>query len=285
MKIILVSIKILQEYIIYNIKNLKLFNNNDITVITEKKFFYFFEDYDIELIDCKLLEDFNFNKNSNLDKQFRNGFWHLCSLRFFYLYSYIKKNNIINCIHLENDVLTYIDFNNFFELIKNNNVYVTFDCENRVIPGIIFIPNAEKFKPIIDNYNYNINDMENLAKFDETIISPFPIFPIIDLNINKLNKNFKDFNSIFDGAAIGQYLGGVDKRNQIGDTRGFINETCLIKYDKYNFFWIRKNNLFIPHIVINNFLFPINNLHIHNKELEKFMANNPIEDKFIKKIY
>jgi hypothetical protein len=285
MKIILVSVGNFQEYIIDNIKNLKLFDNNDITVITDKKYFHLLDNYDVELVNCKDLEDYNFNSNSNLDKQFRNGFWHLCSLRFFYLYSYIKSNNLYDCIHLENDVLTYIDFKNFNTLIKQNKVYATFDCNTRVIPGILFIPNAESFKPIIESYNFNINDMENLAKFNEDVICPFPIFPIIDSNINKFNKNFFDFNSIFDAAAIGQYLGGVDKRNIDGDTRGFVNETCLIKYNEYDFFWLRKNNLFIPHLVINNNLIPINNLHIHCKELKKFMADNPIEDKLIKKIY
>jgi hypothetical protein len=282
MKIILVSVGNFQEYILDNIKNLKLFNNNDITVITEKKFFYYLEYLDVELVDAKDLEDFSFNHNSQLDKTFRNGFWHLCSLRFFYLYSYIKNNNLTNCIHLENDVLTYIDFTNF---ITHDKVYATFDCDSRVIPGILYIPNAESFKPIIDNYNFQLNDMQNLAKFNEDIIEPFPIFPIINDEINKLTKNYLQFNSIFDAAAIGQYLGGVDKRNQDGDTRGFINETCLIKYDKYIFFWIKKDNLFIPHIVVNNTLFRINNLHIHSKELNKFMADNPIEDKYIKKIY
>ena len=39
MKIILVSIGNFQEYILDNIKNLLLFNNNNITVITNKEFF------------------------------------------------------------------------------------------------------------------------------------------------------------------------------------------------------------------------------------------------------
>jgi len=282
MKIILVSVGIFQEYILDNIKNLQLFNNHDITVITEPKFFHYLENLNVKLVDSEKLEDFNFNKKSQLDKNFRNGFWHLCSLRFFLLYSYINNNSLTDCIHLENDVLTYIDFNNFN---KYNKVYATFDCESRVIPGILYIPNAKAFKPIIDQYNFNLNDMQNLAEFSEDIIEPFPIFPIIDNQITKLTKNYVEFNSIFDGAAMGQYLGGVDKRNQDGDTSGFINETCLIKYNKYNFFWIKKDKLFIPHLVVNNSLFRINNLHIHSKELNKFMGDNTIENKYIKKIY
>ena len=235
------------------------------------------------MVDCSKLDDFNYNLNSQLDRNFRNGFWYLCSLRFFYLYSYMKNNNLSDVIHLENDVLTYVNFNDFN--FRNNKVYVTFDCETRVIPGIIYIPNYEAFKPIIENYNFNLNDMENLAiESNENYIEQFPIFPIVDTIINKYNKNFNEFNSIFDTAAIGQYLGGVDSRNISGDTRGFVNETCVIKYDVYKFVWIKTNSLYIPHIIINDNFIRINNLHIHSKDLHNFLAINPIEDKFITKL-
>jgi hypothetical protein len=41
MKIIFVCVGNFQEYILDNIKNLKLFKNNDIVVITESKFFHY----------------------------------------------------------------------------------------------------------------------------------------------------------------------------------------------------------------------------------------------------
>ena len=283
MQIILVCLKNFQSYILDNINNLLAFDNNDIHVITEVEFFNYFENLPITLIDCSKLDDFNYNLNSQLDRNFRNGFWYLCSLRFFYLYSYMKNNNLSDVIHLENDVLTYVNFNDFN--FRNNKVYVTFDCETRVIPGIIYIPNYEAFKPIIENYNFNLNDMENLAlESNGTYIEQFPIFPIVDTIINKYNKNFNEFNSIFDTAAIGQYLGGVDSRNISGDTRGFVNETCVIKYDVYKFVWIKTNSLYIPHIIINDNFIRINNLHIHSKDLHNFLAINPIEDKFISKL-
>ena len=88
---------------------------------------------------------------------------------------------------------------------------------------------------------------------------------------------------IFDAAAIGQYLGGVDPRNIEGDTRGFINETCIIKYNKYKFEWIKIDELFIPHIIIDSNKYKICNLHIHCKNLKNFMANDPIENYLITK--
>jgi len=282
MKIILVSVGNFQEYILDNINNLLLFNNNDITVITNKDFFYHFNNYSITLIDYTELNDNDFTIKSQLDKKFRNGFWYYCSLRLFYVYSYIKENNLQKCIHLENDVLTYINFDDITLNFKENKIYATFDCDTRVIPGIIFIPNYKAFEPIINKYDFNINDMENLARFNESFILPLPIFPIINNVCIKFNKLYFDFNMIFDAAAIGQYLGGIDPNNEPGDTTGFINETCIIKYNKYKFEWIKINNLQIPHIIINSVKYKICNLHIHSKNLKKFMSNNSIQNYLIK---
>jgi hypothetical protein len=123
--------------------------------------------------------------------------------------------------------------------------------------------------------------MENLSQFNENIILPLPIFPDFDVS-NKFTKLYNNFNCIFDAAAMGQYLGGVDKRNIQGDTRGFVNETCVIKYNNCSFYWIKKNNLFKPHILVNLQYIPIINLHIHSKDLQNFLAHDPIEQKIIK---
>ena len=272
MKVILISIGNFQEYILYNIKNLLLHGNNDITVITNLEFFSYFNKYSIELIDYNTLDDLNYNKKSQLDRNFRNGFWYFASLRLFYLYSYIKKYNIEHCVHIENDVLVY---ENLDILTKKDFIYAPFDSYNRVIPSFIYIPNHETFKPVIDNYNNTLNDMENLAKFN--FIKSLPIIPIINNEIIKFNENFDEFNCIFDAAAIGQYLGGIDPRNQGGDTRGFINETCIIKYNNYKFYWVKENNLYNPFILINNKLIKIINLHIHSKQLQNFLSDKPHE--------
>lgn len=280
MKLILVCLENFQDYIFENINNLLLFNNNDITLITNKKFFIKFLNINIKLIDCDNLDDIDYNNNSKIDKTFRNGFWHLCSLRMFYLYSYIKKNNLNDIIHIENDIMCYENFDNIKNKFIENKVYATFDCESRVIPGIIYIPNYKSFQPIIENYNFNLNDMENFAKFNEDVILPLPIF--INSNNSKITKLFNQFNCIFDAAAIGQYLGGVDPRNQSGDTTGFINETCLIKYNNFTFNWIiNENGLYQPFININGQSIQIINLHIHSKNLKRFLADNPKENKFI----
>ena len=275
MKIVLVMLKNLQSYIFDNIKHLKHFDNNDITIITDKRFNMLFKNFDINIINIEDLIPDYINISSNLNKTFRSGFWLLTSYRFTVLYEYMKQYNIKNIIHIENDVLIYknIDTMNFHNMSK---LLLTMDSQNRCIPGLMFIPNDEILKKCLDNFNPSLNDMENFSicyyKLNE-YIDTLPIFLEDNKNdITKMvTKNFKYYESIFDAAAIGQYLGGIDPRNKAGDTKGFINETCIIDYSKYTFIWKNDNGKKIPYIIVNCNEYPIVNLHIHCKDLKTYM--------------
>ena len=277
--IVLVSTGIFQKYIKENINQL-LKLEFQIHVIVDFPFLKEMDEYkdSIELVDSNTLQT-NFDEKSKLDKHFRNGFWNNASKRLFLVYEYMKMKNLKNVIHLENDVLLYSNMNYNFD----EKIYITMDTDWRCIPGIIYIPKYDLFTKCIENYDFTQNDMINLAKFYSNNKDIVKTFPIIDNSIDKCiyNENFQEFNSIFDGAAIGQYLGGVDPRNIAGDSTGFVNETCEIKYDKYRFKWVKKGNDYFPFIEINDKLITINNLHIHCKKLEKFRIENPVENKYI----
>lgn len=291
MKIILVCIGVFQEYIVHNIKQLYLHKNNDIVVITERNFFSKFQDYkNIQLIDIQDLYSEciqTFENKSTLDRQFRSGFWYNCSLRFFYIYIYMKEYNVNNIIHIENDVMIYQNLDQLSTLFDKTKIYLTFDSLSRVIPGIMFIPDHKTFKQILDRYDVNSNDMVNFGSFiNADFVEYLPIIPDIDTRMNVFNKNFKIFNAIFDAAAIGQYIGGIDKRNDPNDTRGFVNETCVVQFDKYEFYWQKnEQDLWEPYIQFNGKTIKIVNLHIHSKMLHNFMSDNPIECKYIRHIY
>jgi len=287
MKVILVCLGIFQDYINYNLKQLKLQGNNDIVLITEKRFFkYIDEKLNIQLIDCN---EYNseylqtFKNNLKLDRNYRNGFWFNCSMRFVYIYEYMKNNNITDIIHIENDVMIYDNLDNMKDKFNKDKIYLYFYNNLTVIPGIMYINNYSNLKIILDNYDMKENDMVNLGKYYNVyFVEPFPIISI-DNEETYFNKNFNIFNSIFDGAAIGQYLGGVDRRNDINTDIGFVSNDCIIKIKSYKFYWIKINNLWNPYVEINNNLVKINNLHIHCKLLENFMSDNPIENRCISK--
>lgn len=276
MELILVMLNNYQEYIIDNLNNLLRFNNKNITLITDKRFEKYFYDFNLNLVYIEDLDENYINYTNSLNTTFRNGFVYLTSYRFIAIYKYMKKYNSTNILHIENDVLLYknVDTINFHD---KNKILITMDNYNRCIPGIVFIPNYLLLEECLNNFIQGKNDMENFAICYNklNILDTLPIINKINNNYNLefLSKNFSNYNTIFDAAAIGQYLGGVDPRNNPNNTIGFINETCLIDYSKYKFIWINENNLNIPHVVINNINIPIVNLHIHSKNLKKFINN------------
>jgi hypothetical protein len=277
MKIVLVMLNNMQEYVLDNIENLKNHNNKDITIITDNKFNNYFEDKDVQIINIEEILPCYTEHVSKIANSFRNGFWNLTSYRFKAIHEYMRLYNIENIIHIENDVLIYKDM----ELIKfhnTNKILLTMDSKKRCIPGIMFIPNYSILHKCVNNFNSKLNDMENWAecyyKFNNEI-DTLPIFinekDTTDPVLNLITKNFHSYNLIFDAAAIGQFLGGIDPRNNSGNTIGFVNETCVIDYSKYKFVWTNENRLKTPYIIIKENEYPIINLHIHSKNLKNFI--------------
>ena len=280
MNIMLVSIGVFQEYILTNIHQLIRLNHKSIYVITNECFFQNFDIYKdkINLISVESLnEEYNYNSKTTMDKFSKSGFWAVTSCRFFYIYSAIKKYNIENIIHLENDVPIYYNCELLYDILDKSKIYIPFDCYKRNIASIVFIPNANILKIALDNYDYNKTDMENFIIIKSKIpdlIEQFPIcYPKSQFTEEEkyVCKNYSKFNMIFDAAAMGQYIGGVDPRNIPGDSTGFVNETCIIKYDQYSFVWKTENEMKKPFLFIEDQLIPIFNLHIHSKTLEKFV--------------
>jgi len=284
MHVVLVCINNFQTYILTNIKQLVRLGHTSIFVLTNRAFFEHFSEYaeNIRLIAIEeLVDSYNYNSNTQLDNQFRGGFWALTSARFFYLYEFMRKYAIENVIHLENDVLIYHNVDMLDRILDKTKIYLPFDTFTRNIASIMFIPNCNVFRTVLDKYDFSKNDMENFSIIQSQtgIIENFPIFvedPSGSTEYQFVTKNFQKFNMIFDAAAIGQYVGGVDPRNIPGDTTGFVNETCIIKYDQFRFIWTVIDGIKCPFIVFkdasgNDCTYPIFNLHIHSKALENFI--------------
>lgn len=279
MNLILVCLKNFQEYILVNLEHLIKLKNEKIYVITESSFFDNFDKYKehIILVSIDDLQDtYSYKNKTTLNKHFRNGFWQVTSERFFYIYELIKRQNLDDCIHIENDVLLYYNIKDIIDKVDKNYLYLPFDTFKRNIASIMYIPNKDVYKQVLDNYDYTLNDMENFAQIQQKtkFIKNFPIFASSYANTEEekfVSENYGSFDCIFDAAAIGQFVGGVDPRNIPGDTRGFINETCVIKYNQYDIFWITEHDIKRPFIKINDNIIPIFNLHIHSKNLANFV--------------
>ena len=117
----------------------------------------------------------------------------------------MKKYERKKCLHIENDVLLYQQLGNL-----SDHIYLTMDSDHRCIPGVVYIPEHKLLENLIEKYDYTQNDMINLASFYHNNRNTVKTFPI---STEKWSDNFERFGMIFDAAAIGQYLFGIDPRN------------------------------------------------------------------------
>lgn len=226
---------------------------------------------------------------------FRDSFWINTTCRFFYIKEFVSVflRNKKNVYHIENDVMLYVPFEIINKCIidtTKGSIYMVKDSANRVVPSIMCFNDTTSLDELtrfitstLKKSNMFVNDMEILSKF--TKLKKF-----------NFNPNNNSESLIFDGAAIGQYLGGVDPRNLGGTgeanslltlnnpSRGFVNETCEFNISKCNIQIYYDNGLKKYKITgyennndnnkdnDNDNSKDIVNLHIHSKQLYQFSS-------------
>jgi len=237
------------------------------------------------------------NSLSNDTTSFRNGFWVSTTSRFFYIEKFMELFKVDKVFHIESDVMIYENLENIYDICKNKNdsIYMVQDSKDRVIPSILYIHKLEQLTKL-NNYIINvlvkgqmINDMILLGTYSDKNYFPY-----------KFEDNHNDIfhKYIFDGAAIGQYLGGIDPNNIPNVKKidyicnptsnmygkGFVNETCDFKPNRNDIhFFLKdvylnnKTNVLVPFCKKENynndiFLKQIVNLHIHSKQLYHFSS-------------
>jgi hypothetical protein len=277
MEIVLVMLNTFQEYILDAIQCLRKFNNHKIVVLTDCVMINIFQERNIKVVAVEGFMPSYKEYKAGLTNTFRDGFWQLALYRFKILQTYMQHHKKQSIVHIENDILVYKNLSEL-NLSGSNKILLTMDSKTRCIPGIMYIPNVETLQTCLDHFKDNLNDMENWGlcyKELPHLVDTLPIFPLdtSSQELTDITKNYPQFNCIFDAAAIGQYVGGVDPRNAKGDTSGFVNETCLVNYSKYNIIWKTDttSNILAPFLQVNSIDVPIVNLHIHCKDLKKFI--------------
>ncbi|HEY5235876.1 MAG TPA: hypothetical protein VIJ14_06845, partial [Rhabdochlamydiaceae bacterium] len=127
------------------------------------------------------------------------------------------------------------------------------------------------------------NDMELLAgyknRYGPEVVDSLPIIPQEYLADHQLSnytvsysRHLELFHSIFDGAALGQYLGGTLAKNNTPGP-GFINETCIFNPSLLVHKWeLDDRGRKVPFIIYKDKQYRVNNLHIHSKNLKNFSS-------------
>ena len=123
--------------------------------------------YNVILKNCDLEEKSNehllFEKRSNLDRIYRNGFVYYCTQRFLVLHDYILNNSLVNIIHIEYDNLIFCDLNNIINILEENyNCGAVFDNSTQCVPSFVYFKNS--LEDLISNLQF-IKSLVNLLNF------------------------------------------------------------------------------------------------------------------------
>jgi hypothetical protein len=258
----------------------------------------------LQVVPCETLqktpEHIAFLQHSPVSK----GFWLYTSERFLYLDDLIRQYQLENVFHLENDNMLYVDLDTLLPIFQAQypGIAATFDNDQRCIAGLIYMSNQESTHQLASYFaqqaKHGYNDMQLLALFKDSvsrdILGALPIIPKAYADQHPLKSasghTVKDskpfynhvdqFHSIFDAAAIGQYLGGGDTVLHPHVKPGFINESCIFNPSLFTYKWRRDSEgRKVPYAIYEGRSYRINNLHVHSKQLHLFSSqtNHPPE--------
>ena len=239
---------------------------------------YVKHDINIEILENYQDEKFINFKHSYLPEFFNDGFFNRTSSRFFIISNYAKSKQLESFFHIENDIAIFSNLESSRLTLEKTkkNIALVMDSDKRSVPSILWF---RDYKAALDLSDYifsnnHFTDMENLGNYfneNKDTVCNFPILPFDCFKSEiRLDNMFPDFNQIFDGCAIGQYLFGIDPihhKQENESSIGFINDANLFTPSKLNIIWKNK----CPFIIVNNSEIPIANLHMHCKTLKQLI--------------
>lgn len=248
----------------------------------------------------------SFRRISPMDTSFADGFWTFTTERFFVVESAMRQLNLRNVLHLENDVLLYCDLTRLAPTLAGlySGVASTFINDVLCVPGLVYFPDvgaaarltraligaleaAIRAAPTLEQ-RQRINDMVLLGMLRAEgayLIDHLPIVPPdypaplrsdlghVPDEPSRYSANFGALNFIFDGAALGQYLGGVDPRNARPPSNGFVNPSTVFdpRLLKPHMTADSEGRKF-PVVETTSGIIRIANLHMHSKDLRPFLS-------------
>lgn len=226
----------------------------------------------------------HYEKTSSLDREFRGGFWFSTSNRFFVIADFMEARKLNNCLHIENDVVLYIDPTDLLPTFKDFADFAVPLDRIRAIPGVVWLktPEVSRLLASAISKSEGRSDMMTLAEFctsNPNFAKPLPTIPVEyakknGLNTDRFCQGIKEFEGVFDAAAIGQYLGGIHWMNEPSKTHFFVNESSDLYLSDYRFFWAQEGDHRIPYIEYEGQYTRVLATHVHSKNILGFSPFN-----------
>lgn len=280
-----------------NFKQLRLFNP-DVTIyfLTDADLTKdpLFEKYKVRSVNK---DEYDSNKIGRFVMHFQYStktvaqqFWVITATRLIYIENFMRAKHLKSVFHFENDILLYCDLHSFYTkfLELYPNMAITVGGPDKCMTGLMFIRNCQALdkmtKFFIEKLLLGKNQLRQIYKMDMvnemTLMRAYskdypdqlqflPILPFGDFS-----TNYSEFNSIFDPASWGQFVGGSAQEMKPGTkpTDHYIGQ-LLIEHPEYSVIWKRdKRKRNQPYFKYDGQEVRINNLHIHSKELYKYLS-------------
>jgi hypothetical protein len=219
-----------------------------------------------------------------------SDFWTITTTRLIYIENFLKEYNLRDVYHFENDVLLYFNLSKFDCIFKKlyDSMAITVGGPDKAMTGFIYINSHEKLagmtsffidvlkafgvKGIKDRYKTDmVNEMTLIRAFSKDHPREVSFLPI--LPFGEFSTNFSEFDSIFDPASWGQFVGGTQSEGPGAKPTDHYIGQLLLHHPEYTVVW-RENGrgLKIPYFSYDEKEVKINNLHIHSKKLSKYLS-------------
>ena len=286
--------KQLPIFLEYTFKQIRVFNP-DVMVyfLTDSRFLDdpLFDKYKIAAVDKDLFYSDKVKELELLYERPPDDFWMLTTTRLVYIENFLKAHKLIDVYHFENDVLLYYNLQEHHEKFKAfyERLAITPGGPGTNMTGFLFIKNWNDIHTMVlffielikihgakrleKVYKMDvINEMVLMKLFEQAkgaaYMSYLPIIPF-----GEFSNNFTEFNSIFDPASWGQFVGGTQTVGPGAKPNMHYIGQLLINNPDYTVVW-KKDEVGrkIPYFKYDNNEVKINNLHIHSKNLSKYMS-------------
>ncbi|MBN1242902.1 MAG: hypothetical protein JXA15_09395 [Spirochaetales bacterium] len=243
-----------------------------------------------------------FSRWNLMNSTFRGGFWRFAVERFFVLGDLMAAKDLGPVLHFEYDNMVYFDVAKLEAVLGDTSKGISLPADStvRCIPSVVYIDGAAALADFCRTYNLRyllrrMNDMNAFSRYARDRKDRCSFLPVVPAwykegrdelrsrsglatkDLGLLDRDFESFGGVFDAAAFGQYLGGVDPRNDAALGPGFVNETAMYSAAEMPVRWERDDaNRLVPIAEYGGRFFPIHNLHIHSKALHAFRSDRSV---------
>jgi len=231
-----------------------------------------------------------FEKVTQLDAVWRNGFWKVTTERLFILEEWMRFKGVQECFHVENDNMLYADISELVPVLRatSNGISATFQGQGRAQDRLLLCFSVLYCKDVDALTNFlvflagnpiNKDEMQRGGDYWSENQEECSVMPSAPVGVKLVSEDRRTwfenarFPCLFDSVTHGQYVCGVDPRNLFCPGPGYVNEDGDFKADQFLYGW-KADAAGRRYPVVtdaNGKEWKLANLHVHSKRLADFM--------------